>query len=341
MCGYGLAPFFVMTPSLNDIELFVEVGRSQSFTRAGEALDMPPSTVSRRLSHLEKSIGVRLFNRSTRKVALTRAGAIYLERCQPIVERARVAHEMLLDDTQQPRGRLKVSLPSSLALALLQAALGEFSRRYPDIECEYDLSVRRIDLQSDDYDVVIRASRLTDSGIVSHRLGALLRGLYASPEYLRAHGVPTTPEALVSHECLRTSTAREDTDWRLYSADGEERLVRVHGRMAMNHVLMLRQMAEIGMGIVPLSISDKRLSARLTRVLPDWAFEPIPLMALFPSRLMPARARVFIDFLAERLAHVALLSGVPDGGMAVQGEPSSHGASSGGEEPLPDGALPK
>jgi len=111
--------------------------------------------------------------------------------------------------------------------------------------------------------------------------------------------------------------------------------------MAMNHVLMLRQMAEMGMGIVPLSVSDKRLSARLTRVLPDWAFEPIPLMALFPSRLMPARARVFIDFLAEQLAHVALLSGVPDGGTPVQEVPSSPNASSGGKEPLSDGAFPE
>jgi DNA-binding transcriptional LysR family regulator len=307
-----------MTPSLNDIELFVEVARSHSFTRAGEALDMPPSTVSRRLSQLEKSIGVRLLNRSTRKVALTRAGATYLERCQPIVERARVAHEMLLEDTQRPQGRLKVSLPSSLALAFLQSALREFSRRYPDIECEYDLSVRRIDLQSDDFDVVIRASQLADSGVVSHRLGVLVLGLYASPEYLREHGVPASPEALAEHECLRSGTGREASNWHLYSAGGEERRIRVRGRMAMNHVLMLRHMAEMGAGIVPLSIRDSRVSSRLVRILPEWTFEPIPLMALFPSRLMPTRARVFIDFLAERMTHAAFLTGGPGDGTSAR-----------------------
>lgn len=298
-----------MTPSLNDIELFVEVARSQNFTRAGESLNMPASTVSRRLSRLEKSIGVRLLNRSTRKVALTPAGATYFERCQPIVEQARIAHEMLVENAQEPRGRLRVSLPSSLALSFLQTALREFSSRYPEIECEYDLSVRKIDLQADGYDVVIRASQLADSGIVSHRLGALLLGLYASPAYLRVHGAPQTPEALADHECLRTSTSRDDSNWTLYSAEGVQRRVRVHGRMAMNHVLMLRHMAEMDAGIVPLSVRDRHVSARLVRILPQWTFEPIPLVVLFPSRLLPARTRAFIDFLSEQLTHAAFLSG--------------------------------
>ncbi|HEX7386115.1 MAG TPA: LysR family transcriptional regulator [Castellaniella sp.] len=313
-----------MTPSLNDIELFVELARSQNFTRAGEALDMPASTVSRRLSQLEKSIGVRLLNRSTRKVGLTRAGAIYLERCQPIVEQARVAHEMLLENTQQPRGRLRVSLPSSLALAFLQSALPEFSRRYPEIECEYDLSVRKIDLQADGFDVVIRAAQLADSTVVSHRLGTLLLGLFASREYLLEHGTPATPEELTDHECLRTSTSRGDTNWHLYSSDGEERHIHVRGRMAMNHVLMLRHMAEMGMGVVPLSIRDSRVGGHLVRLLPDWSFEPIPLVALFPSRLMPARARVFIDFLAEQLMHAAFLSGTPEGSGEAPGAASKR-----------------
>jgi DNA-binding transcriptional LysR family regulator len=298
-----------MSPSLNDIELFVEVARSQNFTRAGESLNMPASTVSRRLSQLEKSIGVRLLNRSTRKVALTPAGATYFERCRPIVEQARMAHEMLMENTQQPRGRLRISLPSSLALAFLQVSLREFSRRYPEIECEYDLSVRKIDLQSDGYDVVIRASQIPDSGIVSHRLGVLRLGLYASQAYLQARGVPQTPDALVDHECLRTSTGRDDSNWTLYSTEGAQRRVRVHGRMAMNHVLMLRHMAEMGAGIVPLSVRDSQVSARLVRILPQWTFEPVPLVALFPSRLLPARTRAFIDFLSEQLTHAAFLSG--------------------------------
>jgi len=296
-----------MQPSLNDIELFVEVARSQGFTRAGEALNMPASTISRRIARLEKSIGVRLFNRSTRKVALTEGGAAYFERCRHLIEEARIAHEMLLDGTRQPQGHLKVSLPSSLVLAFLQEALWEFSRRYPEIECEYDLGVHKIDMQADGFDVVIRASHAPDSRIVSRRLGTLALGLYASPAYLREHGIPQTPEDLEGHECLRASRSREDTVWKLLSAPGEERHVRVRGRIAINHVLMLRRMAEQGAGIVPLSIRDRRHDDQLVRVLPGWTFEPIPMVALFPSRMMPARTRVFLDFLDEELSHVDIL----------------------------------
>lgn len=298
-------------PSLNDIELFVEVARSHGFTRAGNVLGIPPSTLSRHLTALEKSIGVRLLNRSTREIALTQAGAAYFERCLPIVEQARMAHEMLLSAALEPRGRLRVSLPSSLALAFLQPTLYEFSRRYPDIECEYDLSVRKIDLQTDGFDIVVRASHLSDSGIVSHRLGTLLLGLYASPDYLRGRATPEVPEDLAAHDCLRTSCGRGDSTWNLISTSGERRSVRVHGRMAMNHVLLLRRMAALGAGIIPLSVNADLAEIRMVRILPEWTFSPVPLVALFPSRLMPARARVFIDFLDEQLAHVGILTAAP------------------------------
>ena len=297
-----------MSPSLNDIELFVEVARGGGFTRAGEALDMPASTLSRRISVLEKSIGVRLLNRSTRKVSLTEAGAAYFARCQHIVEEARIAHEMLVDEASHPRGRLKVSMPSTLAMSLLSDALREFSLRYPEIECEYDLSIRRINLQSDPYDVVIRVGEPPDSGVVSRRLGTLVLGLYASRAYLDARGVPASPADLARHECLRSSTDRGDSLWMLFAGDGREQQIRVRGRIALNQVLMLRRMGESGMGIVPLSIQDMK-GGGLVRVLPDWSFAPMPMVALFPSRMMPARARVFIDFIKERLARVEILAG--------------------------------
>lgn len=297
-----------MSPSLNDIELFVEVARGSSFTRASEALDMPASTISRRVSLLEKSIGVRLLNRSTRKVGLTEAGAAYFARCQRIVEEARIAHEMLMDETCNPRGRLKVSMPPSLAMSFLSDALREFSLRYPEIECEYDLSIRRINLQSDPYDVVIRVGQPPDSGVVARRLGTLVLGLYASRGYLDACGIPASPADLARHECLRATTERGDSVWTLFSGDGQEQQVRVKGRIALNQFMMLRRMGESGMGIVPLSIQDMK-GGGLVRVLPDWSFAPVPMVALFPSRMMPARARVFIDFVKEQLAGVDLLAG--------------------------------
>ncbi|WP_323012061.1 LysR family transcriptional regulator [Castellaniella sp.] len=295
-----------MKPSLDNLELFVEVARSRGFTRAGAVLGLPASTLSRRITQLEKSIGVRLLNRTTRKVALTEAGAVYFERCRLIVEEARVAHELLQEETRLPRGHLRVSLPSGLVLEFLQDALHDFSRQYPDIECEYDLSIRKIDLQMDGYDVVVRIAQLPDSSIVSRTLGTLTLGLYASRDYVQTHGVPATPMDLAMHDCLRTSTQREDSVWHLHNASGHMQPVRVRGRIAVNQVLMLRQLIRAGAGIGQLPIHGMEGSA-LVRVLPEWVFEPKHLVALFPSRMMPARTRVFLDFLAQRLSKVQAL----------------------------------
>lgn len=301
----------IMSPSLNDIELFVEVARSNSFTRASKTLDMPTSTISRRVSQLEKSIGVRLLNRTTRRVSLTEAGAAYFERCKHIIEEARIAHEMLVGEALNPRGHLKVSMPSALALLLLSDTLREFSLRYPEIECEYDLNdlnIRRINVQSGPYDVVIRVGQPPDSGIVSGRLGAFVLGLYAARAYLDRQGTPASPEDLAHHECLRFTSDRVDSTWELLAEDGREQHVRVKGRIALNQVMMLRRMGEAGMGIVPLPIQDMKDSG-LVRLLPDWSFAPVPMVVLFPSRMMPARARVFVDFVREHLSKVDILAG--------------------------------
>ncbi|NYT37032.1 LysR family transcriptional regulator [Allopusillimonas soli] len=292
-----------MSASLNDIALFVEVARGRSFTRAADTLNMPASTISRRISELERSIGVRLLNRSTRKVELTEAGALYFERCQHIVEEARIAHEQLLEGAQQPKGLLRMSIPSSFALSFLPDAIKEFSQRYPEIECEYDLSIKPIDLVTEPYDIVIRMSRLPDSGVVARQLGLVRLGLYASDDYLEKHGVPRTPAQLARYECLRASTSREDSIWHLRSGERMEH-VHVKGRIAVNNVAMLTRMAVRGAGIVPLSshrLAHSTEADTLRRILPEWEFETIPLVALFPSRLMPLRARVFIDFLCEKL----------------------------------------
>ena len=116
-----------MSPSLDNIALFVEVAKTRSFTRAADSLNMPASTLSRRISELEKNIGVRLLKRSTRRVDVTEAGAIYFERSQHIIDEARMAHEELVGITQQPKGRLRVSLPSSLALTYLAPIMRDFS----------------------------------------------------------------------------------------------------------------------------------------------------------------------------------------------------------------------
>lgn len=292
-----------MGPLLNDISLFVEVAKTKNFSRAAAYLDMPVSTLSRRIRELEREIGVPLLKRSTRKVEVTEAGLIYFERCQHIIAEANIAHEELLTVAQQPKGRLRVSMPSSLALTYLPGVLREFSEQYPEIEYELDLSVRPIDLLVDPYDLIIRFGRQPDSGVVSRQIASISLGLYASSEYLARHGVPSAPSDLSHHQCLRASASKDDSLWELRSADQVEK-VPVSGKFSINHISMLHQMALQGMGIVPLSIhtqEKKARSERLERVLPEWAFNPMPLLALFPSRMMPAKTRVFIEFVKQSL----------------------------------------
>jgi DNA-binding transcriptional LysR family regulator len=291
-----------MDTSLNDIALFVEVARRKNFSRAAESSGVPVSTLSRRISELERNIGVKLLRRSTRKVELTEAGSVYFERCQHIVSEARMAHEQLTEMAQQPKGRLRVSMPTSFAMLFMPQIIREFSELYPDIECELDLSIRHIDLLADPFDLVIRLGRQPDSGVVARQIASISLGLYASAAYLARHGAPIVPADLIQHECLRSTTSKEDSVWVLES-DAKVEHIPVSGRVTANNVGMLQRMALQGLGIVPLSCISARAiqSEQLMRVLPEWEFGPIPLLALFPSRLMPAKTRVFIEFLQARL----------------------------------------
>ncbi|MDR2164464.1 MAG: LysR family transcriptional regulator, partial [Zoogloeaceae bacterium] len=189
--------------SLDDMALFVEVARAMSFHRAAKASGVPNSTLSRRVSALEKVIGLRLLRRTTRKIELTEAGQRYFERCRRIVEEARLAHEQLGDLLAQPGGLLRVSVPADFAHLFLAPLIAEFARRYPAIRFELDFTPRRVDLAHEPVDVAIRVGEMADSSLIARELARLPRYLYASPRYLEQAGEPQNPADLTRHECLR------------------------------------------------------------------------------------------------------------------------------------------
>lgn len=156
---------------LNDMALFVEVAHTRSFRRAADATGVPNSTLSRRISALEKAIGLRLLHRTTRRVELTEAGQLYYERCRRIVEEARLAHEQLGELLAQPSGVLRASLPVDFATIYMAPLVAEFARRYPGIAFDFDLTPRRVDLVAEPYDVAIRMGELTDSNLVAQLAG--------------------------------------------------------------------------------------------------------------------------------------------------------------------------
>lgn len=206
---------------LQGMELFVEVARTLSFGRAAENLAIPKSTLSRQVAELERSVGLRLLSRTTRRVELTEAGQLYFERCQRIVAEARIAHEELQNLVETPSGPLRVNMPADFGTDFLSEAFTEFSRRYPEVTFYLDLaSPEHAERVFQTCDVSIEIGDLPDSTHIARLLGVLPAHLYASPDYLARHGEPQHPDDLPRHECIqfRAGTGRV-TRWPLNSGE--------------------------------------------------------------------------------------------------------------------------
>lgn len=294
---------------LNDMALFVEVAQARSFTRAAEVSGVPNSTLSRRISALEKAIGLRLLHRTTRKVELTEAGQLYYERCRRIVDEARLAHEQLGEMQAQPSGVLRASLPVDFATIYLAPLIAEFAGRYPGITFDFDLTPRRVDLVAEPFDVAIRMGELSDSNLVARLLARLSVRAYASPGYLARSGEPMLPSELGQHECLGFSRSGK---WAL-QRPGEAVEVDVGGRFQVNSVGMFRRLATLSLGIVLLPeeiVADDVAAGRLQPILGEWRGRPTPVYALTETRLLPAKTQRFIEFLQERLGARGASSGL-------------------------------
>jgi DNA-binding transcriptional LysR family regulator len=287
---------------LNDMAVFVEVVKARSFRRAAEGAGLPNSTVSRRITILEKAIGLRLLHRTTRKVELTEAGQLYYERCKRVVDEARLAHEQLGEMRAQPSGMLRVSLPVDFANIYLAPLIAEFARRYPGINFEFDLSPRRVDLVTESIDVAIRMGESESSSLIARQLARLPRYLYASPRYLELFGEPSEPADLVRHECFGLLKAAGP--WTLHNAAEKVDVAASGGRFQLNSIGMMRRLATLDLGIAMLAeaiAADDVANGRLRRVLPQWQATPIPVYAITETRLLPAKTQRFIEFLRERL----------------------------------------
>lgn len=283
----------------DSMALYVEVVKAMSFRRAAEATGIPTSTLSRRISNLEKAIGLQLLHRTTRKIELTEAGAIYFQCCRRIVEEAKLAHEHLGELLQQPTGTLRASLPVDFAVSFLAPVLAEFTAQYPGIRFEFDMSARLVDLMSEPFDMTIRMGEVKDSSLIARRLANLTVCAWASPGYLAAAGEPNAPvqlAQLAQHQCLRFS---KSSTW-ILQRDSETASVEIDGRIVVNNIGMIKQLAclDHGVALLPAEVvQDEMQQGRLMRILPDWAGVPIPVYALTATRLLPAKTQCFIAFL--------------------------------------------
>ena len=289
---------------LRDMALFVAVAKAKSFSRAAKDLDAPISSVSRRIGELEERVGVRLFNRTTRRVELTEPGRVYFERARPIVEAASTAHEELEEASTSPRGHLRVSMPADFGELFLTPLFADYANRYPKISFEFDLSPRLVDLVSENFDVAIRIGSQKDSVLATRTLTQARMFLVASAEYVQRFGEPSHPSDLAAHNCLRmVRAAGAGGTWVLHK--GREKVsVNVTGRAAANNVSFLRRLAKLGMGVAVLDellAVDDLAAGTLRRLLPEWSFSKEPICAVTPSKLLPAKTRLFLNCLRDHI----------------------------------------
>ncbi|MBU3738813.1 MAG: LysR family transcriptional regulator [Rhodoferax sp.] len=284
-----------------NMHLFVEVARASSFRRAAEVLGLPNSTVSRRIAELERAVGLRLFNRSTRRVELTEGGRLYFNNCQRIIQEAELANQELTDLQTQPSGVIRASLPVDFSVIYLSPLLADFSRRYPGIRFDLDLTPNRADLMGDPVDVAIRMGPPQDQNLIARPIARLATVLVAAPDYLQRRGMPARPQDLAGHDCLRMKEA----PWVLVHRDGSSQSVEVGGQFVANSRGLLQQLALGGQGIVQSAeswVQADLAAGRLERVLPDWSPPVVGAYALTATRLLPAKVRVFIDYLVANMA---------------------------------------
>ncbi|MRW88748.1 LysR family transcriptional regulator [Duganella sp. FT80W] len=291
-----------------DLLLFARIVECGSFSLAAERVQLPKSTVSRRITLLEGKLGERLLQRTTRKLVLTEFGASLLEHARKVADETEAAGALAQHRQGAPSGLLRVSMPADFANIAVSAVLARFLDRYPAISMELDLSPRRVDLVAEGFDLAIRMGNLPDDAtLAARRITFSSLALYASPLYTNLRGLPEHPDDLFKHDLLslpprlngliRWHLLRGKTSW--------ERELPV--RLLANSPELLVRMAATGIGIGASTEAIARpylQTGELVRVLPEWAFPQVTGWAVFPGRrLMPAKTRVFIDALEAAFAN--------------------------------------
>lgn len=304
-----MAAAYGTLPDLNDLYFFAAVVEHGGFSAAGRALNVPKSRLSKRVSQLEESLGVRLLQRTTRKFVVTEAGERFYRHCQAMLAEARAATEDAVSLGAEPRGLVRISCPVSLAQSLLAPLLPAFLTQHPQVQLRVLSSNRRVDVIGEGYDVAIRVRDKLDSDaeLVARSFGPKRVVLVASPAFLAEHGEPRSPQDLPTLPVLSLFEHEGDQTWELYDRACNKTQVPVWPRLISGEFRVLIEAALQGVGIawVPeSSCIDELRSGRLHVVLPEWGLPQGILHIVYPSRrgMLPA-VRALVDFLAGAFEH--------------------------------------
>ncbi|HEY0202119.1 MAG TPA: LysR substrate-binding domain-containing protein, partial [Burkholderiaceae bacterium] len=276
--------------------------QTRSFTQAAAALELTPSAVSKAMTRLENDLGVRLLHRTTRSVNLTADGASFLEHCRTVLTEIADAEAALSRTRTLPQGRLRIQMPVGFGRRVVMPALHDFTRHYPGIVLDVELSDRMADPIHEGLDATVTVGAPADERLIARRLCALSFRACASPAYLAAHGEPRTLDDLDAHQCLAYTVPQtgQYRDW-VFLRDGRAHVRKVSGRLNVNNAESLLEAAVAGAGIVMLSTfitAEAVRSGALQLVLEDYAgMGPEVFVAYPPNRHLSARVRAFVDFL--------------------------------------------
>ena len=292
---------------LNELLFFVHVCREQSFTSAARRLRVPKSNISRAVMRLETRLGVRLLERTTRRVSLTEVGELYLDRCERVLEEAEEA-DLLVDALQaRPRGTLRVGVHIGFFQLLTASALCEFLVAYPDLRLQFQMHRGDVPSRDRNVDLSILAGPLEDSGLLVKSIVRFRLGMYAAPSYLENRDLPGSPADMNRHCCLLKSGVSGEGSaavWRLRRGS-EMQEIRIQSRVSVPDPTTHYQLAVAGLGVALLSQSLARVDVEkgcLVRLLPEWEPDPVEIFAVYPSRLNSSpKVSAFVKFLQNHL----------------------------------------
>jgi DNA-binding transcriptional LysR family regulator len=292
-------------PDLEGLAIFAKVAETRSFAGAAAELKLSNATVSKAVSRVERKLKTRLFNRTSRRIALTDAGRQLAGRAAHILAEGEAVEDAALVQATVPRGLVRLAAPMSFGLLHVAPLLPEFLAAFSEVSVDLHLSDAMVDVIGEGFDAAIRIAVLPDSSLIAQRLCEMPRYLVGSPAYLNKHGRPKHPLHLAQHRCIGYSyTARSET-WR-FTKDGKSATIRPSGPLRVNNgdAMMPALIAGTGLGILPeFILRDAFAAGRLERLLPDWS---LPLGAVYwvtpPGGPRPKRVEVLGDFLFEKLS---------------------------------------
>lgn len=299
--------------AVSDLAFFSLLVKHGNLSAAARELGLTPPAVSTRLANLERRLGVRLLNRTTRRVTVTHEGELYLAEGTRILADLEALERNIASGRAQPRGLLRLNATFGFGRAHIVPAVSDFSRQFPEVEVQMRLTDRPVNLLDEGFDVAVRFGEIPDARLTARKIASNRRLLCASPRYLQTYGEPRTPGELQRHRCIvvRENDVAYGT-WHLRSGQRVE-TVKVRGTLSSNDGESALEWALDGHGIVMRSEWETAAylrSGRLRAILPDWRTPPADIHALYPERLnLPAKTVAFVDFLVQRFAARVRLPG--------------------------------